>query len=63
MTLGLGTRLPPLRRHDRLVAFNTSYTIEHHDYLPSEVYLHLIGKVIDQAKFRFFDDDVDMTDL
>lgn len=48
---------------DKFVALNTNNPIEHHDYTASDIYLHVVGKLINREKFIHWSEDVDLTDL
>lgn len=50
-------------KQDRLIILNTNNTIENHGYVASEIYLHVIGKILDQSSFQIYDEDIDLTDL
>lgn len=48
---------------DRFVGLNTNNTIEHHEYIASELYLHVVGKLIHSDKFYHWDEEIDLADL
>lgn len=48
---------------DKFVALSTNNPIQHHDYTASDIYLHVVGKMMNRETFSHWGEDIDLSDL
>ena len=57
------TRYLYFTEQDHMIAINTNNTIEYHEYIASDIYLHVVGKMLNREKYMHFGEEIDLTDL